>query len=110
MKIGKELFDLADAELVDEDVPAPVRLLGTYDNLWLSHAGRDRVTTAESRKIWMGLNGGMACTVFADGMLVGLWRVANGRVELLSTIRELTRHEQAELDDEISRVNELLAR
>ena len=107
---GKPLYDLPGLELADEDTPAPVRLLGQYDNVWLSHAGRDRVTTAESRKIWMGLNGGMACTVFADGMLVGLWRVVDGRVELQSTIRELTKREQSELDDEITRVNELLAR
>ena len=106
---GKPVYDLPGLELADEDTPAPVRLLGQYDNVWLSHAGRDRVTTAESRKIWMGLNGGMACTVFADGMLVGLWRATDGRVELLSTIRDLTKREQSELDDEVSRVNELLA-
>ena len=46
----------------------------------------------------------MASTVFADGMLVGLWRVTDGRVELLSTIRALTKREQSELDDEIARV------
>ena len=68
------------------------------------------MTTPESRKIWMGVNGGMASTLFADGMLVGLWRVTDGRVELLSTVRTLTKQEKSELDDEITRVNELLAR
>jgi hypothetical protein len=58
----------------------------------------------------MGVNGGMASTVFADGMLVGLWRVTDGRVELLPSLRTLTRRERSELDDEITRVNELLAR
>ena len=107
---GKPLYDLPGLEPADEDTPAPVRLLGQYDNVWLSHAGKDRVTTPESRKIWMGVNGGMASTLFADGMLVGLWRVTDGRVELLSTIRTLTKQEKSELDDEITRVNELLAR
>ncbi len=107
---GKFLYDLPGLEPADEDTPAPVRLLGQYDNVWLSHAGRDRVTTPESRTLWMGVNGGMASTVFADGMLVGLWRVTDGRFELLSTLRELTKHEQSELDDEITRVDDLLAR
>jgi hypothetical protein len=107
---GRLLYDLPGAELADEDSPAPVRLLGQYDNLWLSHAGRDRVTTAESRNAWMGVNGGLASTVFADGMLVGLWRVTGGRVELLSPLRPLTRSERSELADEVERVEELLAR
>ena len=58
----------------------------------------------------MGVNGGLASTIFADGMLAGLWRPAEGRVEVLHTIRDLTRREQSELDDEISRVEELLRR
>jgi hypothetical protein len=58
----------------------------------------------------MGVNGGMASTVFADGMLVGLWRVTDGRVELLPTVRTLTRREKSELDDEITRVDELRGR
>jgi hypothetical protein len=107
---GKVLYDLPGMELPDEDVEAPVRLLGQYDNVWLSHAGRDRVTDPESRKLWMGVNGGQASTVFADGMLVGLWRVTDGRVELLETLRTLTRRERSELDDEVDRVNGLLGR
>ena len=107
---GKPLYDVPEAGLADEDAHAPVRLLGQYDNVWLSHAGRDRVTSPEARKEWAGVNGGLACTIFADGMLVGLWRVDDGRVEVLSTLRDLTQHERTELDDEIDRVNDLLAR
>jgi hypothetical protein len=107
---GKLLYDLPGLEPADEDMHAPVRLLGQYDNVWLSHAGRDRVTTPESRTLWMGVNGGMASTVFADGMLVGLWRVTGGRVELLDTLRSFTRQEKSELDGEVARVEDLLAR
>ena len=57
----------------------PVRLLGLYDNVWLSHAGRDRVTDPAKRKRWMGVNGGLCNTVFVDGWLEGLWRVEDGR-------------------------------
>jgi len=107
---GKVLYDVPDGELADEDAPAPVRLLGAYDNVWLSHAARDRVTDPESRNAWMSVNGASAYSLFADGWLVGLWRPEDGRVKVLQTLRELTRTEQAQLDDEIARVESLLAR
>lgn len=106
---GKDLVDLADGALPDEDTPAPVRLLGLYDNVWLSHARRDRVTSTAGRELWSGPNGGTACTIFADGWMVGLWRPVEGRVVVLDTIRDLTRRERSQLDDEISRVEALLA-
>ena len=48
--------------------------------------------------------------LFVDGWLIGLWRPEDGRVEVLQTLRPLTPREQAELDEEIARVEELLAR
>ena len=84
---GKPLYDVPDGELADEDAPAPVRLLGSYDNVWLSHAGRDRVTEPDKRDAWMGVNGGLAHTFFADGMMAGLWRAVDGRVEVVATLR-----------------------
>jgi len=107
---GKPLYDVPEGELADEDTPAPVRLLGSYDNVWLSHAGRDRVTEPDKRDMWMGVNGGIAHAFFADGMMAGLWRLVDGRVEIVTTLRPLTKQERSELDDEISRVEELLAR
>ncbi len=107
---GKPLFDVPDGELADEDEPAPVRLLGRYDNVWLSHAGRDRVTSPEGRALWSGPNGGIACTVFADGHLVGLWRPDDGRVEVVETLRPLTRDERRQLGEEVVRVEDLLSR
>jgi hypothetical protein len=107
---GRELFDVADGELADEDVHAPVRLLGTYDNLWLSHTGRDRVTGPASRGNWMGANGGVANTVFVDGWLTGLWRVIDGRVDVTQLFRDLHPVEQDELDGEVERVEQLLSR
>ena len=59
---------------------------------------------------WMGVNGGISNTLFADGMLVGLWRVTDGRVEVVQTLRPLTKQETSELDDEIARVEALLDR
>lgn len=105
---GRTLYDLPDGVLEPEDSPAPVRLLGTYDNLWLSHAGRDRVTTSEARGRWSGPNGGVACTVFVDGWLSGLWRVEDDRVRIVDLFRRLTRAERLDLDTEVERANALL--
>lgn len=107
---GKVLLDVPDGVLADEDTPAPVRLLGVYDNLWLSHHARDRVTGAEERRAWMGGNGGLANVLLADGWLVGLWKAVDGRVEVVRLLRDLTAWERQELDEEIARVEAMLAR
>ncbi len=106
---GKVLYDVPGGEIEDEDSPAPPRLLGTYDNVWLSHAARDRVTDPTKRTRWMGANGGVAMTLFVDGWLEGLWRVADDRVEVVELFRDLTKEERTGLDDEIARVEALLA-
>lgn len=107
---GKVLYDVPGGVIEDEDSPAPPRLLGTYDNVWLSHAKRDRVTAPEKRTRWMGLNGGVAMSLFVGGWLEGLWRVTDDRVEVIELFRDLTKRERSDLDDEIVRVEELLAR
>jgi Winged helix DNA-binding domain len=108
---GRELFDLVDLPIADGDAEAPLRLLGRYDNVWLSHDRRDRVTPdPDKRKRWMGVNGGVGCTVFVDGALEGLWRqTASGRVEL-ELFRKLNRTEQQQLDDEVAALEAFLAR
>jgi hypothetical protein len=108
---GRVLFDLEGLPLAEEDAPAPVRLLGRYDNVWLSHARRDRVTPdPEKRRSWMGVNGGNASTVFVDGVLEGLWRVTDSGSVDVRVFRPLTRSEQAELDVEVGAVEDLLRR
>lgn len=107
---GKPLYDVEGAPVAEEDAPAPVRLLGTYDNVWLSHAGRDRVTEPERRTSWMGVSGAQSNALFADGWLEGLWRVEDGRVVLGEILRPLSRSERGELDEEVARVEALLAR
>lgn len=106
---GRVLYDVEGAPLADEDAPAPARLLGTYDNVWLSHAARDRVTDSDARKSWMGTNGGIGNTLFVDGWLAGIWRVVDGQVRVDRLHRTLTKAEQADLDAEIGRVEALLA-
>jgi len=105
---GRALWDVPDGEIVGGDRPAPVRLLGIYDNLWLSHAGRDRVTSPETRSRWAGANGGLACTVFVDGWLAGLWRAEGDRVGSVELFGTLTSAQRADLDAEVARVDVLL--
>jgi hypothetical protein len=105
---GKIVYDLPGGEITPGEADAPVRLLGTYDNVWLSHAKRDRVTDPDKRKNWMGLNGGMASTVFVDGMLEGLWRIEDGRPVVVDLFRTLTKAECSQLDEEFDRVINLL--
>lgn len=107
---GKKLVDVSSGVLADPDVPAPVRLLGVYDNVWLAHTGRDRVTDPAKRTRWMGVNGGVCATLFVDGMLEGLWRIEAGRPVIVELLRSLTRQERSELDVELDRVTALLAR
>jgi len=107
---GKPLFDVPDGEMADEDVAAPVRLLGAYDNVWLSHAARDRVTDPDKRGSWMGVNGGVAMTVFVNGWMEGLWRMEDGRPTIVTMLRKLTKAEQSDLDDELDRVTDLFSR
>jgi hypothetical protein len=105
---GKKLVDLPSGTLVEPDAAAPVRLLGLYDNVWLSHAGRDRVTDPAKRKRWMGVNGGLCSTVFVDGWLEGLWRVDDGRPVIVELFRKLTKAETSDLDVELERAADLL--
>ncbi|MEP7090496.1 MAG: winged helix DNA-binding domain-containing protein [Nocardioidaceae bacterium] len=107
---GRALVDLAGVPLAEAETPAPVRLLGRYDNLWLSHADRDRVTPdREKRGRWMGSNGGLGATVFVDGALEGLWRrTPSGRVDV-ELFRRLTGGERADLDTELDALETFLA-
>jgi Winged helix DNA-binding domain len=107
---GKELWDLPGLELAAGDEPAPVRLLGKYDNVWLSHAQRDRVTGPEQRKEWMGRNGGVGAAVFVDGYLEGLWWQTEAGALDVRLLRDLTKSEKAELDDEVASVEDFLRR
>lgn len=76
---GQELFDVADGEIVDADVPAPVRILPEYDNCLLSHADRTRFADDATRaRVWETANGNGAVhgTITHDGHVVATWRFA----------------------------------
>jgi hypothetical protein len=72
---GRELFDLPDAPRPDADTPAPVRYLPEYDNLFLSHADRQRIARDEDRRRFATVNGVGPNAFSLDGFLQGTWRI-----------------------------------
>jgi hypothetical protein len=76
---GTELFDLPDAARPAEDVMAPVRLLGEFDNVLLSYADRSRIVDDDHRRRIGTLNGMMPGTILVDGRVAGIWRIERNR-------------------------------
>jgi len=75
----RELFDLPDIALPDEDVPAPVRFLPEFDNLLLSHSNRTRVVADEFRsKVYLPALR-VAATIMVDGFVCGAWKIEKTR-------------------------------
>ncbi len=105
---GRVLWDVPDAPLADPSLGLPVRLLGPYDNLWLSHAERSRIADPRALRHWMGANGAGGCALFVDGFLAGTWRLVEGHVEV-DQVRAFTKGERAALADEAARVEAFLS-
>jgi hypothetical protein len=68
---GRELYDLQGAPRPSEDVPAPLRLLGEWDNVLLAHADRTRMFDDETRKAVIRKNGDVLPTILLDGVVAG---------------------------------------
>jgi hypothetical protein len=104
---GRRRYDVPDGPYADGGTPAPVRLLGAYDNVWLSHAQRRHIVPDDARGRWAGVNGGVGNTIFVDGLMAGLWWWREGRM-VTELFRDLTRQERVELDEEMAAVEDLL--
>ena len=70
---GRELFDLPDAPRPAPDTPAPVRLLGEYDNVLLGHADRRRIIPDDFPWSAMLAHGRFVNNLLVDGMLRATW-------------------------------------
>jgi DNA glycosylase AlkZ-like len=74
-EMGRELLDVSDGVFAESDLAAPVRFLGQYDNLFLSHADRSRVTG----DLRWGSDYVRKGAFFVDGFLAGAWQLAEAR-------------------------------
>jgi hypothetical protein len=78
---GVVLYDLPGAALPSEEIPAPPRLLGMWDNVLFAYLDRSRVIPEPYRKLVIRINGDSLPTLLVDGYVAGVWRVAEGGIE-----------------------------
>jgi len=99
---GRELFDVEDGLFVDPDLPAPIRLLPQYDNIFLSHDDRSRILIEKMTVpdlIWRG-------GVLIDGYISGAWRIRREKGRATMTIElvpQVTGAQRVELEEEAAR-------
>jgi hypothetical protein len=80
---GRELLDLPDAPLPDEDIPAPVRFLPHWEAILLAHARRAAILPEEHRpRVFTSKNPFSVGTILVDGRVVGAWSLRDGRIEV----------------------------
>jgi hypothetical protein len=100
---GRELLDVEDGPFTDPDVPAPVRFLPQYDNVFLSHDDRSRI----SGELSWGVDFGWKGPILLDGGIAAAWRVRRTGKTAVMTVelgRRLTPAERQELEEEATRL------
>lgn len=96
---GRELFDLPDTPVADPDTPAPPRFLPVFDNVFLGHADRSRIT---SRPYPQPESFGIA-PVLVDGFIRATWRITRDKQQatlVIYPIEKVSRPEKEELEAE----------
>lgn len=88
---GLEMFDLADVEAPDDDVPVPTRFLSRWDSLLISYADRDRILPPEFKEAVIKKNGDFLPTFLVDGFVAGLWSVEVAGVEAILHLEPLAK-------------------
>ena len=108
---GRELFDLPDAPLPDEDVPAPVRFMPPYDNVGLSHDDRTRLISEQHRRLFGGQALNFGC-VLVDGFAAAFWRTERDKKTTTLTVTPfdpLSKPVTAEVEAEATRLLQFIA-
>ena len=109
---GRELFDLPEAPRPDPETPAPVRLLGEYDNVLLGHADRRRIIPEDFPWAAMLAPGRFVNNLLVDGTLRATWwveRDADGATLAIRPFRRLSRVERADVTAEAERMIDFAA-
>lgn len=97
---GRELYDLPDSPRPKADTPAPVRFLGEFDNVALSHADRARIVDAEDAKLFnFSKNGRRAFTVLIDGRVRASWQIVAKKSEARIIVMPFGKEPKAVLDE-----------
>jgi hypothetical protein len=73
---GRTLYDLPHAARPSEFVPAPIRFLPEYDNVFFGYADRTRFVPDQRKPPIPPGNGARTGTVFTDGEWRATWRIA----------------------------------
>lgn len=81
---GALLLDVPGAPILDEDTPAPPRLLPMWDSVLLAYSDRNRVIPEDYRRVVIRRNGDVLPTMLVDGYVAGVWRPVDGTIEGLA--------------------------
>ena len=101
---GAVLLDLPGIELADDDTPAPVRFLPTWDATLLAHCRRSGILSEEFRKaIFHTKIPQSVGTVLVEGSVAATWAWRNGHVEF-DELASLTKRQRLEVTDEAERL------
>jgi hypothetical protein len=110
---GRELFDLPDASRPDPEVPAPVRLLGEYDNVLLGHADRTRIVPADFPWVAMVAPRRFVSNLLVRGVLRATWWIEReGKAAAVLGIRpfgRLSKLDREEVEAEAERMVDFAA-
>ena len=110
---GRELFDLPGAPRPDPGVPAPVRLLGQFDNVLLGHADRRRIVDHDLPWKPMLADGRFLNNLLVDGMLRAMWWIerdgARRATLVVRPFHALTRSDRGAVASEAQRMIDFAA-
>ncbi|MFL5685239.1 MAG: winged helix DNA-binding domain-containing protein [Chloroflexota bacterium] len=105
---GKELFDIEDGLIADDDLPAPIRFLPQYDNVFLSHDDRSRILIDGLKiedLVWKA-------GVLVDGYVRAAWRIRRDKQAATMTVTlyaSVSGGQRAEIEAEAERSFAFLA-
>lgn len=97
---GRELVDLAGADLPDPETPAPVRFLPHWDANLLVHVRRTGLLPEPYRSRVFGIRNPFSVgTYLVDGAVAGAWSLRDRRIEL-EPYEQLKARDQREVEAE----------
>jgi hypothetical protein len=79
---GAMFWDVAGGELPGDDTPSPPRLMAMWDSTLLAYVDRSRIIPTGYRPLVMRSNGDTLATLLVDGYVAGVWRPADGGIEV----------------------------